>query len=111
VLNLQDRVITKVVCGYAHTVALSDVGALYGWGSNIYGQHGTENTHDVIAPVHVASEIGRFVICIIYFVKYFYSEGQNFDCYKQESVVCGQSYVLSLNTGLFTELILCASKC
>lgn len=104
VLNLQGIVIIKVVCGYAHTMALSDVGALYVWGANTYGQLGTGNRSNVSAPVHVASEIGRFVICNIYIVKYFYSECQNFGCYKQESVVfqCGQSYALSLDTGLFT---------
>jgi alpha-tubulin suppressor-like RCC1 family protein len=111
VLNLQGIVITKVVCGYAHTMALSDVGGLYVWGANSYGQLGTGNRSNVTAPVHVASEIGRFVICSIYIVKYFHSEGQNFDWYKQESVVCGQSYILSLNTCLFIQLMLCACKC
>ncbi|XP_023712816.2 RCC1 and BTB domain-containing protein 1 [Cryptotermes secundus] len=61
VLNLQGIVITKVVCGYAHTMALSDVGALYVWGANTYGQLGTGNRSNVSAPVHVASEIGRIV--------------------------------------------------
>jgi alpha-tubulin suppressor-like RCC1 family protein len=103
VLNLQGIVITKVVCGYAHTMALSDVGALYVWGANSYGQLGTGNRSNVSLPVHVASEIGRFVICSTYIVKYFYSEVQNFD--RQESFICGQSYVLSLNTILYTQLI------
>ena len=33
--------ITSVVCGYAHTLAISDEGALYSWGANSYGQLGT----------------------------------------------------------------------
>ncbi|XP_069687800.1 RCC1 and BTB domain-containing protein 1-like [Periplaneta americana] len=61
VTNLQSIVITKVVCGYAHTMALSDIGALYVWGANSYGQLGTGNKSNVTAPVHIASEIGRIV--------------------------------------------------
>jgi RCC1 and BTB domain-containing protein len=79
VINLQGIVITKVVCGYAHSMALSDVGALYVWGANSYGQLGTGNKSNVSAPVRVASEIGRFVICSISVVKYVYFEGRNFD--------------------------------
>ena len=30
-----------MVCGYAHTLAVSDEGALYAWGANSYGQLGT----------------------------------------------------------------------
>ena len=33
--------ITSVACGYAHTLAVSDEGALYAWGANSYGQLGT----------------------------------------------------------------------
>ena len=60
--NLQSIVVRRVVCGYAHTMALSDVGALYVWGANSYGQLGTGNKSNVSAPVHIASEIGRFVL-------------------------------------------------
>ena len=38
---LQGVVVTMVVCGYAHTLAVSDEGALYAWGANSYGQLGT----------------------------------------------------------------------
>ena len=34
-------VITSVVCGYAHTLAISDEGVMYAWGANSYGQLGT----------------------------------------------------------------------
>ncbi|GFG32082.1 hypothetical protein Cfor_08566 [Coptotermes formosanus] len=59
--NFQGIVITKVVCGYAHTMALSDVGALYVWGANSYGQLGNGNRSTVTSPIHVASEIGRII--------------------------------------------------
>lgn len=76
--NFQGIVITKVVCGYAHTMALSDVGALYVWGANSYGQLGNGNRSTVTSPVHVASEIGRFVVLDIFVVKRFSFEGQEF---------------------------------
>ena len=38
---MQGVVVTMVVCGYAHTLAVSDEGALYAWGANSYGQLGT----------------------------------------------------------------------
>ena len=41
VTGLQGVVVTMVVCGYAHTLAVSDEGALYAWGANSYGQLGT----------------------------------------------------------------------
>lgn len=76
--NFQGIVITKVVCGYAHTMALSDVGALYVWGANSYGQLGNGNRSTVTTPVHVASEIGRFVVLNIFVVQLFSFEGQEF---------------------------------
>lgn len=33
----------QIVCGYNHTLALSDEGKLYAWGANAYGQLGTGN--------------------------------------------------------------------
>ncbi|XP_048266273.1 RCC1 and BTB domain-containing protein 1 isoform X3 [Bombus terrestris] len=55
-------VIEKVVCGYMHTLALSDEGDLYVWGANSYGQLGlntdsnvwipTKNTSDLVIKVH-----------------------------------------------------------
>ncbi|KDR17139.1 RCC1 and BTB domain-containing protein 1-like isoform X2 [Zootermopsis nevadensis] len=61
VLNLQGVIIKRVVCGYAHAMALSDVGGLYVWGANSYGQLGTGNKSNVSAPVRVVPEIGRIV--------------------------------------------------
>ncbi|XP_076243017.1 RCC1 and BTB domain-containing protein 1-like isoform X2 [Calliopsis andreniformis] len=41
--SLTGVIIKKVVCGYAHTLALSDKGALYVWGANEFGQLGLGN--------------------------------------------------------------------
>jgi alpha-tubulin suppressor-like RCC1 family protein len=84
VLNLQGIVIKRVVCGYAHAMALSDVGGLYVWGANTYGQLGNGNKSNINAPVHVASEIGRFVTFNIYPVNFFILRIRNFECYKQK---------------------------
>ncbi|KAK7864423.1 hypothetical protein R5R35_000463 [Gryllus longicercus] len=54
-------VVTRVACGYAHTLALTDVGALYAWGANSYGQLGTGTKTNANAPVLVASNVGRVV--------------------------------------------------
>lgn len=61
VANLQGTVIVKVVCGYAHTLALSDEGVLYAWGANSYGQLGIGNKANQVSPVKIAPEIGRVV--------------------------------------------------
>lgn len=61
VANLQGVVIHKIVCGYAHTMALSDDGVLYAWGANSYGQLGTGSKANQVTPVRIASEIGRIV--------------------------------------------------
>ncbi|XP_050739123.1 RCC1 and BTB domain-containing protein 1-like isoform X1 [Eriocheir sinensis] len=61
VTALQGVVITKIVCGYSHTLALSDEGSLWAWGANSYGQLGTGNKANQCAPVRVAQELGRIV--------------------------------------------------
>ena len=52
---------SKVVCGYAHTLALSDSGELYGWGANSYGQLGSGNKANSCTPTRVAEAVGRVV--------------------------------------------------
>ena len=49
----------QVVCGYAHTLALSDEGALFAWGANSYGQLGTGNKANLVSPTRIAVEKGR----------------------------------------------------
>ena len=50
---VQGVVITSVVCGYAHTLAVSDEGILYAWGANSYGQLGTGNKANSCTPTRV----------------------------------------------------------
>ena len=52
---------SQIVCGYSHTLALSDEGSLWAWGANSYGQLGTGNKANQCAPVRVAQELGRIV--------------------------------------------------
>ncbi|XP_039252770.1 RCC1 and BTB domain-containing protein 1-like isoform X2 [Styela clava] len=59
---LQNVVIVQVVCGYAHTLALSDEGIVYGWGANSYGQLGSGNKANAVTPIQVASSVGRVVL-------------------------------------------------
>ena len=49
----------QIVCGYAHTMALSDEGALYAWGANSYGQLGTGNKANIVTPIRIAADKGR----------------------------------------------------
>ncbi|KYN50563.1 RCC1 and BTB domain-containing protein 1, partial [Trachymyrmex cornetzi] len=49
--SLRGIVIVKVVCGYAHTLALTDEGKLYVWGGNSYGQLGIGNKTNSCKPV------------------------------------------------------------
>lgn len=53
--------ITKVACGTAHTLALSDEGGLYSWGANSYGQLGTGHKSNLTSPTRVAADLGRVV--------------------------------------------------
>ena len=50
---LKGIVMTSVVCGYAHTLAVSDEGILYAWGANSYGQLGTGNKANSCTPTRV----------------------------------------------------------
>ena len=59
---LNNFVVVKVACGYAHTLALTDEGHLYAWGANSYGQLGTGNKSNSSSPLRVAESVGRFHI-------------------------------------------------
>uniref|UniRef100_A0A1I7XCX1 BTB domain-containing protein n=1 Tax=Heterorhabditis bacteriophora TaxID=37862 RepID=A0A1I7XCX1_HETBA len=53
-------VITQIVCGYAHSLALSDEGNLYVWGSNSCGQLGGNLLRkNLTEPVYAAKDVGR----------------------------------------------------
>eukprot|EP00794_Sanderia_malayensis_P018363 gene18363-20209_t len=43
-------IISKVMCGMAHVLALSDIGELYSWGANSYGQIGIGTTMNAVVP-------------------------------------------------------------
>lgn len=58
---LHDVCVAQIVCGYAHTMALTDEGLLYAWGANSYGQLGTGTKANLVTPTRVASNLGRFV--------------------------------------------------
>ena len=61
VTALQGVVVTSVVCGYAHTLAVTDEGSLYAWGANSYGQLGTGNKANSCTPTKVGEDLGRIV--------------------------------------------------
>nr|KAG5699291.1 hypothetical protein BaRGS_000493 [Batillaria attramentaria] len=56
---LQGIIVSQIVCGYAHTLALSDEGVLYSWGANSYGQLGTGNKANLISPCKVCTSDER----------------------------------------------------
>ncbi|CAL1532706.1 unnamed protein product [Lymnaea stagnalis] len=59
--SLTSVIISQIVCGYAHTLALSDEGVIYAWGANSYGQLGTGNKANMVSPAKVVSPEERFV--------------------------------------------------
>ncbi|RUS86421.1 hypothetical protein EGW08_005799, partial [Elysia chlorotica] len=59
--SLTSVIITQVVCGYAHTLALSDEGIMYSWGANSYGQLGTGNKANMVSPAVVVNHGERYV--------------------------------------------------
>lgn len=51
--------ILKVVCGYAHVLALTDEGEVYAWGSNNYGQLGNGTKTNKLIPSLIGNNLGR----------------------------------------------------
>lgn len=60
--KLKDLFCFQIVCGYAHTLALTDEGSLYAWGANSYGQLGTGNKANLVSPSRVMQSEERWVI-------------------------------------------------
>ncbi|XP_072832977.1 RCC1 and BTB domain-containing protein 2 isoform X2 [Pogona vitticeps] len=58
---LQGIRVKRVVCGYAHTLVLTDEGQLYAWGANSYGQLGTGNRSNQSYPVPVTVDKDRII--------------------------------------------------
>ncbi|XP_070539081.1 RCC1 and BTB domain-containing protein 1-like [Ptychodera flava] len=61
VTSLQNYVIAKIVCGYAHSMALTDEGVIYTWGANSYGQLGTGNKSNLVTASRVTVDKHRFI--------------------------------------------------
>ena len=58
-LLIWSTIIFQIVCGYAHTLALSDEGELFSWGANSYGQLGTGNKANLVTPSRVTADGDR----------------------------------------------------
>lgn len=54
--NGNEVAIVDVSCGFAHTLALSDVGEVYVWGLNKHGQLGTGNRNQLYKPTPLGKE-------------------------------------------------------
>ena len=50
----------QVLCGMAHVLAISDLGDLYSWGANSYGQIGVGTTLNTSIPTVIDSINERF---------------------------------------------------
>ncbi|XP_018392145.1 PREDICTED: RCC1 and BTB domain-containing protein 1-like [Cyphomyrmex costatus] len=59
--SLNDKAFTviKVVCGFEHTLALTDDRQIYAWGGNNNGQLGIGNQNDSTKPILVECELQR----------------------------------------------------
>ncbi|XP_077154207.1 RCC1 and BTB domain-containing protein 1 [Ranitomeya variabilis] len=53
VVFVQQACIVQIVCGYSHTMGLTDQGYLYSWGANTNGQLGIGNKSNQLSPVRV----------------------------------------------------------
>ncbi|XP_031661404.1 RCC1 and BTB domain-containing protein 1 isoform X4 [Oncorhynchus kisutch] len=60
-VGLQGLCVLQIVSGYAHSLALTDEGLLYAWGTNTYGQLGTGNKSNQLSPVQIMAEKERIV--------------------------------------------------
>ncbi|XP_078088319.1 RCC1 and BTB domain-containing protein 2-like isoform X3 [Mustelus asterias] len=58
---LQGIHVCQIVCGYAHTLALTDEGSLYSWGANAYGQLGSGVKSNQSCPVQIIVDRERIV--------------------------------------------------
>uniref|UniRef100_A0A8C6P0S3 RCC1 and BTB domain containing protein 1 n=1 Tax=Nothobranchius furzeri TaxID=105023 RepID=A0A8C6P0S3_NOTFU len=59
--GLQGVCVQQIVSGYAHSLALTDKGLLYAWGSNTYGQLGTSNKSNQLSPIQIMTDKERVV--------------------------------------------------
>jgi len=60
--QLQNTRIVYVCAGFAHTLAVTDVGVVYGWGSNDKGQLGLEGFTATFTPTVITGLMGKKVV-------------------------------------------------
>lgn len=60
----------QIVCGYVYLLVLLDVGCLYVWGVNFYGQFGIGNKVYLVILIKIGLDKGRYVIML--FEVFFY---------------------------------------
>lgn len=51
--GLQEEIISQIVCGASHSLALTNKGQVYAWGKNTQGQCGQGNLEDQLKPMVV----------------------------------------------------------
>jgi len=59
--HLADTRITYVCAGFAHTIAVTDTGVVYGWGSNDKGQLGLDGFTATFSPTIITGLVGKKV--------------------------------------------------
>ncbi|XP_061925741.1 RCC1 and BTB domain-containing protein 1 isoform X2 [Entelurus aequoreus] len=60
-IGLMGLCVQQIVCGYAHSLALTDEGFVYAWGANTYGQLGTGNKSNQLSPIEIMADKERIV--------------------------------------------------
>ncbi|EFN71675.1 RCC1 and BTB domain-containing protein 1 [Camponotus floridanus] len=53
ITTFSENKIVKMVCGFSHTLAITNKGELYAWGDNFYGQLGVKNNQKPSGPIMV----------------------------------------------------------
>lgn len=53
ITTLQDEIVSQVVCGASHSLALTNKGQVYAWGKNTQGQCGQGNIEDQLKPAAI----------------------------------------------------------
>jgi len=107
-------VISNLVCGFSHTLALSDGGALYGWGLNGFGQLGTGDKGNQSAPLRICNKIGRYIFVRMrsktrIIAKNFYTRKSYAPRYIS-SLECCEIILSNKITGLTIHFFICISS-
>ena len=58
----KDENITKISCGSHHVLILTDIGSVYGWGDNNFGQMGIGNSNSYVGKIETVQNI-NFIHC------------------------------------------------